>query len=98
VETCSHCPLTHSAKVDQGRFDITHQESDRYVFKVAALRNVERTGPYFHDGSVASLSDAVQIMSEAQLGKTLDNEATQQIVAFLKTLTGPVPENFAPPR
>jgi cytochrome c peroxidase len=93
-----YAALTHSAKVDQGRFDITHQEADRYVFKVAGLRNVERTGPYFHDGSVASLSEAVQIMSEAQLGKTLDNEATQQIVAFLNTLTGPVPADFAPPR
>jgi cytochrome c peroxidase len=93
-----YAPLTHSAKVDPGRVDITHQESDRYVFKVAGLRNVERTGPYFHDGSVASLSDAVQIMSEAQLGKTLDSEATQQIVAFLKTLTGPVPANFSVPR
>ena len=90
--------LTHSAKVDPGRFDVTHQEADRYVFKVAALRNVERTGPYFHDGSVASLSDAVQIMAEAQLGKTLDSEATQQIVSFLKTLTGPVPATFAVPR
>lgn len=93
-----YAALTKSAKVDLGRFDITHQEADRYVFKVAGLRNVERTGPYFHDGSVASLSDAVQIMSEAQLGKTLDNETAQQIVAFLKALTGAVPANFTPPR
>jgi cytochrome c peroxidase len=93
-----YADFTHSAKVDQGRFDITQQEADRFVFKVAGLRNVERTGPYFHDGSVASLPEAVQIMSETQLGKTLDNEAAQQIVAFLKTVTGPVPANFAPPR
>ena len=89
---------THSAKVDLGRFDVTHQEADRYLFKVPGLRNVERTGPYFHDGSVASLPEAVQIMSQVQVGKTLDGEATQQIVAFFKALTGPVPANFAPPR
>lgn len=75
-------------EADLGLFLITKREEDRHVFRVASLRNVALTGPYFHDGSVASLEEAVRIMSEYQLGRPLTDEQTGVIVAFLGTLTG----------
>lgn len=92
-----YAPLTHSNPVDTGRFDVTKDEADRYVFKVAPLRNVARTAPYFHDGSVATLPDAVAIMAQTQLGKRLPAERIDAIVVFLESLTGPVPATFSPP-
>lgn len=92
-----YVPLTHSNPVDDGRFDVTKDESDRYVFKVAPLRNVARTAPYFHDGSVATLPGAVAIMAQAQLGARLSGTRTAAIVSFLETLTGPVPAAFSAP-
>lgn len=73
---------------DYGRYNFTQKEADRFRFKVPGLRNVAVTAPYFHDGSVKNLSEAVNIMAEYQLGKTLTPEETTAIVAFLKTLTG----------
>jgi len=92
-----YAPLTHSAPVDEGRFEATHSESDRYVFKVPSLRNVARTRPYFHDGSVATLPEAIAIMAQAELGKSLRPERIGAIASFLETLTGPVPATFSPP-
>ncbi len=86
---------TGSTKIDQGRFDVTKDPADKFVFKVASLRNVAMTPPYFHDGSVATLPEAVQVMAKVQLGKTLSAKETEEIVAFLNSLTGPLPENFA---
>lgn len=76
---------------DLGRYDLTKQEGDRYIFKVPSLRNVEQTAPYFHDGSVATLEEAVRLMGYHQLGKTLTPEEISQIVDWLKTLTGDLP-------
>ncbi len=84
---------TKSEKVDDGRFEVTKKEADKYVFKVPVLRNVERTAPYFHDGSVSRLEDAVWIMGKIQLGKDLTNEQKESIVAFLGSLTGTIPED-----
>ena len=78
-------------KVDKsamGRFNVTGDERDRHVFKVPSLRNVALTAPYFHDGSLETLNEAVQIMAFYQLGLTLEQNDTNCIVAFLKTLTG----------
>ena len=83
--------LTHSAKVDNGKFDLTENEADKYVFKVPSLRNIEKTGPYFHDGSVVSLDDAIKIMAKLQVNKNLTDEEVSQISVFLTTLTGEVP-------
>jgi len=58
------------------------------------LRNIEKTYPYFHDGSVEKLDDAVKIMAKTQLNKELTDKETTDIVAFLKTLTGEVPKEF----
>ena len=70
---------------------------DKFIFKVPQLRNVAMTPPYFHDGSVANLPDAVAIMAQVQLGKTLDAATVDAIVAFLDSLTGETPVNYAPP-
>ena len=88
---------TKSAKPDVGRFAATKKEEDRYVFRVPPLRNVAKTAPYFHDGSVAELDRAVRIMASVQLGRTLDDAAVGEIVAFLESLTGEIPANYAPP-
>jgi cytochrome c peroxidase len=83
---------------DNGRFAVTKNEADKGVFKVPALRNIDQTGPYYHDGKIASLDEAVRDMAEYQLGKTLTAEQTKQIVDFLKVLTGKVdPEYIKPP-
>lgn len=79
-------------EADYGRFNVTHLEADRFVFRVPSLRNVELTAPYFHDGSAVTLEQAVGTMAKYQLGQSLDATAVAQIVAFLKTLTGQRPE------
>jgi cytochrome c peroxidase len=75
-------------EADNGHFNFTKQEKDRYFFKVPVLRNIEQTAPYFHDGSVTNLADVVRIMAQVQRDKELTNEEVNKIVAFLKTLTG----------
>ncbi len=77
---------------DNGRFDFTKQEADRFFFKVPSLRNVEKTAPYLHDGSIATLSETVKIMGEYQLGKDLSEADVASIVTFLKALTGETPK------
>jgi cytochrome c peroxidase len=80
---------------DKGRFQDTKNESDAYIFKVQQLRNVAVTPPYFHDGSVARIDDAVRIMAKLQLGADLSDTDVADIVAFLESLTGEVPAQFA---
>ncbi len=82
---------TKSAKKDEGKFEVTGNEADKYVFKVPSLRNITKTAPYFHDGSVASLEEAIAIMSVTQVGKELTPEEAKSIAVFLETLTGEVP-------
>lgn len=72
---------------DQGRFNVTGQDEDRHRFKVPSLRNVALTAPYFHDGSAATLDQAVRIMGRYQLGMELKPRDVQLIVAFLGSLT-----------
>lgn len=74
---------------DMGRFNVTHLESDRHRFKIPQLRNIELTGPYFHDGSTTTLEDAVKDMLKFQTPyHKLSKQDVNDIVAFLKTLTG----------
>lgn len=75
-------------KADLGRFNVTGDPTDRYVFKVPSLRNVALTPPYFHDGSAARLEEAVAVMGRYQLGRRLSPEEVDRIVRFLKTLSG----------
>lgn len=72
---------------DNGRFNVTHEFKDRNLWRVPSLRNVAVTGPYFHNGAVESLEEAVRIMAKAQLGKKLPDEDVNDIVEFLKSLT-----------
>ena len=65
---------------DPGRFAVTKQEADRMVFKVPTLRNIEKTAPYYHDGSIATLEEAVRRMAEHQLAQTLSKEEVDSIV------------------
>jgi cytochrome c peroxidase len=82
---------------DKGRADVTKSDADLYVFKVPSLRNAAKTAPYFHDGSVDELKRAVTIMGKTQLGIDISSEDADAIVAFLGTLTGPVPANYSAP-
>ncbi|SDN75642.1 cytochrome c peroxidase [Lutimaribacter pacificus] len=77
---------------DKGRFAVTETADDEYVFRAAPLRNIDQTAPYFHSGLVWDLKVAVQIMAESQLGEELTDQEADQIVAFLGTLTGDMPE------
>lgn len=81
---------------DKGRFAVTETADDEYVFRAAPLRNIALTAPYFHSGKVWDLSVAVEIMAESQLGEELKPEETAQIVAFLDSLTGTLPEITLP--
>ncbi len=79
---------------DLGRYKVTNKESDRMVFKVPSLRNVAQTAPYFHDGSVKTLEEAVKLMAEYQLGTELSNDEVKDIVVFLESLTGELPTAY----
>jgi len=75
-------------KSDLGRYNVTGLDDDKYVFKVPSLRLAVLTAPYFHDGSVATLKDAVRIMIKYQLGRTVKEEDEEQIIEFLHSLVG----------
>lgn len=84
------------SEADLGRFAVTKVEGDKMFFKVPSLRNVAKTAPYFHDGSIATLDEAVSKMASHQLGKELSAGEVKSIVKFLETLTGTLPQ-VAPP-
>ncbi|HUL12150.1 MAG TPA: cytochrome c peroxidase [Methylococcaceae bacterium] len=86
---------TGSQAIDEGRYNETKELADKYVFKVPSLRNVAMTPPYFHDGSVATLPQAVHIMAKLQLGKVLTEGQVNDLLAFLNSLTGELPKDFA---
>jgi cytochrome c peroxidase len=79
---------------DPGRSNVTKNEADRFMFKVPSLRNVEKTGPYFHDGKIATLKDAIARMAEYQVGKKLSDADIQSIETWLKSLTGEIPADY----
>ncbi|HUK57004.1 MAG TPA: cytochrome-c peroxidase, partial [Nitrospiria bacterium] len=77
---------------DLGRYNVTKKDADKYFFKVPMWRNVTRTAPYFHDGSIWDLGEAVRIMGRIQLGAKLTDDEVDSIVAFLHSLEGKMPE------
>jgi cytochrome c peroxidase len=84
---------------DVGRAQVTRLEADRFVFKVPSLRNIERTGPYFHDGHAARLDSAVALMGSHQLGRDLTAAEVERITIWLRALTGEIPAAYiTPPR
>jgi cytochrome c peroxidase len=80
--------------LDPGRFAVTKQASDRGMFKVPSLRNVARTGPWLHDGSVATLEETTRLMARYQVGRELTDPQIQAIVTFLGALTGEPPKEL----
>ena len=84
---------TKSETIDEGRYAVTKNEADKYVFKVPVLRNVEKTPPYFHDGSINRLEEAISIMGKVQLGRDLTKPQTADIHAYLRSLTGEISED-----
>lgn len=81
---------------DKGRFAVTKTADDSYVFRASPLRNIAITAPYFHSGKVWDLKEAVAIMGSSQLGQTLVADEVAAITAFLKSLTGTLPEIVYP--
>ncbi len=79
---------------DPGRFAITHLEADRMVFKVPSLKNIRETAPYFHDGSVAVLEDAIRMMARHQLGLELGDDEVAAIAAWMGSMTGTVDAHY----
>jgi len=76
---------------DLGRYSVTHEETDRRMWRVPILRNIALTAPYFHNGSVATLEEAVRVMARTQLGKSFSHQQIADVTAFLRTLTGELP-------
>lgn len=79
---------------DEGMFKQTQNLGDLYKFKVPSLRNIEKTYPYFHDGSIWDLEESVEIMAKTQLNKILSEDDIKDISIFLKSLTGEVSESL----
>lgn len=79
---------------DLGRHAVTKAEKDKLYFKVPSLRNIDKTGPYYHHGKIAGLDEAVATMADYELGKTLDANTVGSIVTFLKALTGELPRDL----
>ncbi len=77
---------------DLGRYNVTRNEWDKRVFKVPSLRLAAVTPPYFHDGSVATLKEAIGVMIDFQLGREVPEQDIYAIVEFLKSLVGEVPK------
>lgn len=82
---------------DDGRMKATKKAEDKYFFKVPSLRNIEKTGPYFHDGQVKTLEEAIAKMGEFEIGKKLSPADVASIATWLKSLTGTVPADFVKP-
>ncbi|MEW6056591.1 MAG: cytochrome-c peroxidase [Bdellovibrionota bacterium] len=97
-------PLIPNAAIDRkyrftedlGRYAETKNEADRHMFRVPTWRNIAITAPYFHNGSVAKLDEAVRIMAKTQLNKDLKPNEVKDIVEFLKSLTGQAPKQTMP--
>jgi cytochrome c peroxidase len=79
---------------DPGRYQVTKNEGDKMLFKVPSLRNAAKTGPYFHNGKVPTLEQAVARMAQYQLGKTLKPAEIDSIVVWLRSLTGEIPAEY----
>ncbi len=84
-------------QTDQGVYQLTKDDMDKMVFKVPSLRNIKKTGPYFHDGSVATLDQAIRNMAIHQRGVTLTDAQVKPIEAWMDSLTGPIPASYIKP-
>ncbi|MDH5612630.1 MAG: cytochrome-c peroxidase [Gammaproteobacteria bacterium] len=81
---------------DKGRGGVTNNAAENNMFRVPTLRNISDTAPYFHNGSVKTLEEAVRVMAKTQLNQDLSQQDVKNIVAFLEALTGDYPEISMP--
>ncbi|MGR9054149.1 MAG: cytochrome-c peroxidase [Gammaproteobacteria bacterium] len=81
---------------DKGRAEVTNKAEDENMWKVPTLRNIALTAPYFHNGSVKTLDEAVKLMAKLQLNQDLSDADVADIVAFLNALTGEFPKQSMP--
>ena len=79
---------------DGGRFEVTKKEADKHIFKAPSLRNIAKTSPYLHDGSISDLKKLTSMMAEHQLGRSLSEAQVESIVTFLGALTGELPQDL----
>jgi cytochrome c peroxidase len=86
----------YNLSADKGREEATGKAADAHMYRVTTLRNITDTAPYFHNGSVNDLPEAVRVMAKTQLNKDLSDKEVKDIVAFLGALTGPYPEITMP--
>lgn len=81
---------------DKGRFEVTKDKADMNKWRVPSLRNIALTAPYFHNGSVETLDEAVRVMAKSQLGLEINDQDVNDVVAFLQSLNGEFPEISMP--
>jgi len=81
---------------DLGKYTVTKKDGDKNMWRIPTLRNIALTAPYFHNGVVTTLDEAVKVMAKVQLNKDLSDEEVTNIVAFLNTLTGELPKQTMP--
>jgi len=81
-------------QTDQGRYQVTKDDVDKMVFKVPSLRNIKKTGPYFHDGSVSTLDQAIRNMAVHQRGVELTDAQIKSIETWMGSLTGEIPTSY----
>ncbi|HEC18050.1 MAG TPA: cytochrome-c peroxidase [Gammaproteobacteria bacterium] len=86
----------YDLKSDKGRYEVTHDDADKHLWRVPTWRNVALTAPYFHNGSVQTLDEAVRVMAKSQLDVSLSDAEVADIVAFLNGLSGEFPEITLP--
>lgn len=82
---------------DPGRYQVTKNDNDKMLFKVPSLRNIDKTGPYFHDGSVPTLEQAIRNMALHQRGMTLSEDQVKSIETWMGSLTGQLPVTVIKP-
>tara|TARA_B100000686_G_scaffold96041_2_gene102620 strand:- start:4711 stop:6630 length:1920 start_codon:yes stop_codon:yes gene_type:complete len=101
VDTSSYAGSKFTPEIspnDLGLYKITQDPNDRWKFRTPPLRNVELTGPYMHNGDLTTLKDVVEfynkggvkneVLSPLIMPLNLNEQEVNQIVEFLKTLTG----------
>lgn len=88
-----HSDYSNSEYIDYGKYNVTKNPEDKRVFKVPQLRNIEKTYPYMHDGSVKTLEDAIRICAMAESNMQLKEKDVESISAFLRSMTGKIPEH-----
>jgi cytochrome c peroxidase len=98
--------LAQTELPDFGRYEITLRIEDLYAFKTPSLRNVARTGPYMHDGSMATLEEVVEFYNQGGgdvpgksttlLPLALTQTEQRALIAFLYTLNGENPGKTEP--